>query len=218
MGLLMERIEQLARRTDCVFDSEAKPPLGGGFYATWKEHGNCRIDRLFYDRREVERRFFGPKSALWGAAAGLCLLLQNADFFRWSKLEYRELESFLRTANGRPAFQGMVELEKAAQKMLSGLKENLLFSHLHSLLGRLGKLSMPWEGRHLRNIQAALELQNLVFAPFCQEFGLNWELFSLEGESFIFKGGPIEEWEKLALGRFIRHVFQKEALKVVAEA
>ena len=212
----MKRIEQLARRTDCVFGPKLQPhlgpviSLGEVFYGIWEEGEDCRVDRLFYGRQKCEH-------SLWGAAAGLCLLFQGTDFFRWSRLEYRELESFLRTENHQPAFEGASELEKSVQRMLTELKENLLLAHLKSLLERLGKFPMPWEGRHLRNIQSALELQNLVFSPFCQKFGLNWELFSLEGESFIFKGDPMETWEELALGRFIRHVFEKETLKIVAE-
>ncbi len=225
--LMMERLGQLAQRTDCVFDS--RPPsgpnpvvsLGGIFHGVWQEIENCRIGQLFYGRRALERRFPGLDGQIQGVAAGLCLLFQNSDFFRWPQLEYRELESFLRTENHRPVFQGLPKLEESAQKMLAELKENLLLAHFLDcwgrVLGGIGKASIRWEKRPLSNMQSALELQGLVFYPFCQRFGLSWVLFSLEGEDFIFKGGQMEEWEKSALRRFIGHVFQKEGLNIIAE-
>ena len=140
--------------------------------------------------QEIDRRFFGPRHTLWGAAAGLCLLFQGADFFRWSRLEYRELESFLRTENERSAFQGNAELEKAIQRMLAELKENLLLAHLSSLLERLGKFPVSWGESHLRNIQSALELQNLVFFSLLSKVWPELGTFFSGGGDVYFQGWP----------------------------
>ena len=182
------------------------------------------IEELFYlsDPSHLEAK---PGEMEWGKqalGAGLCLLLRGTDYLRWGQLENREFESFLREQNHLPAFKQYPWLEKMAEEMLENVKKNLLTSHFKLNWERVqSSLSPPfsviWCDSPPKRVEMALHLQNAIFYPFCKQFALAWELFALEGETFVFKGEAPRAWELSALGEFIRCLFKRESLNIVAQ-
>ncbi len=222
----MNRLRELSQMPGLFLESE--PPKEGSprslkldpkgiFFGVLEPTSDCRVGQLLYNKSLVTSEYLGDDERIRGIVAGLCLLFTDTSYTRWRQFEYREFESFLRTENHTPTFVESPFLEEMAQKMLNDLKKYLLLAHFKLVLEGL-KLSFRWEGSLILKAQLALKLQNLVFRPFCQKFGLTWELFSLEGENFIFKGGPKSDWELSTLGEFIRYTFQRETLNIVAEA
>ena len=211
----MSRLSELAQMPDLRWEKKGQIPEGHQVIKLSSVLFFANIDCL---EGRVEKLLYQSSPAeMDGVAAGLCLLITGTDHPQWSKLKYREFESFLRTKNDIPAFapKGR-QFEELAQNMLTDLKEGLFLALLKLSFAKL-ELSFVWGGSPADKAVMALQLQDLLFRPVCQKFGLTWEIFALEGENFIFKGRPENDWELSTLKRFIRHIFERETLNIVAE-